>query len=56
MGTFDYMAPEQVENARNAVKQSDIYSLRHLLYILLTGNSLTHYGKRLLPRRNFNPL
>ena len=37
LGTFDYIAPEQIEAAANVSNRADIYSLGVMTYQLLTG-------------------
>lgn len=39
VGTFGYMAPEQLEHAKHADFRSDIFSLGRLLYVMYTGES-----------------
>jgi serine/threonine protein kinase len=37
LGTYEYMAPEQYRNPRDATQASDIYSLGKLLFEIITG-------------------
>ena len=39
MGTLRYMAPEQIENARDVDERSDLYSIGIMLYELLCGRT-----------------
>ena len=53
IGTFGYMAPEQIENSKYVTSQSDIYSLGACLYALCIGKSpkdlvLVHHKEELL--------
>lgn len=60
LGTLDYVAPEQLKDARRASPASDLYSLGATLHVLLTGRSIwpsdrgdplpTRIARRLLNR------
>ena len=58
LGTIDYVAPEQVSNARGADIRADIYSLGCSLFYLLTGRPPFLGGsviEKLTPRMNGEP-
>ncbi len=50
LGAVDFVAPEQLEDPRNASVQSDIWSLGATLYGLVTGRSVRGMRERLIPR------
>jgi serine/threonine-protein kinase len=47
LGTFDYIAPEQAKNPRDADVKSDIYSLGCTLFFMLTGRPPFPHGTAL---------
>jgi len=66
LGTFDYIAPEQAKNPRDADVRSDIYSLGCTLYFMLAGQPpfprgtalqkvLAHQGEAPPDVRQFRP-
>ncbi|MEK7487225.1 MAG: serine/threonine-protein kinase [Planctomycetota bacterium] len=58
LGTFEFMAPEQGTNPKEVHPQSDIYSLGHVLYWLLTGKLAvdTSLLRQCLEERDFSRL
>jgi eukaryotic-like serine/threonine-protein kinase len=38
MGTFDYMGPEQMQDAKRASPKSDVFALGQILFEMYTGN------------------
>jgi serine/threonine-protein kinase len=58
LGTFDYIAPEQARNPRDADTRSDIYSLGCTLYFMLAGQVPFREGsavQKLLQHQNAPP-
>lgn len=58
IGTFDYIAPEQARNPKDADTRSDIYSLGCTLFFLLTGHPPFSGGtalQKLLQHQGVNP-
>ena len=49
LGTVDFVAPEQLEDPRNASVQSDIWSLGATLYRLVTNRSVRGRRESLIP-------
>ena len=50
MGTIDYMAPEQSEDAKRADARSDIYSLGCTLYFLCVGKAVFAHRNGTIPK------
>ncbi|WP_417380092.1 bifunctional serine/threonine-protein kinase/formylglycine-generating enzyme family protein [Gimesia sp.] len=50
LGSVDFVAPEQLADARNASVRSDIWSLGATLYQLVTGRSVRGMRESLIPK------